>query len=135
LFSTRQPDAIIATDAVVGAVSHQVERNLKMSSQLRKFCGLASAFILAGALAGCATYGKCGVEGCAGDAKVTANVQSLFDQHPELGPPGTIEVQTIDHVVYLNGFAASGLERGTAVSLAQGTPGVTQVVNSIAVTH
>jgi osmotically-inducible protein OsmY len=106
-----------------------------MSTQLRKFYGLASAFVLAGALAGCATYGKCGIEGCAGDAKLTANVQSLFDQHPELGPPGTIDVQTIDHVVYLNGYVASGFERGTAVSLAQGSPGVTRVVSSIAVTR
>jgi osmotically-inducible protein OsmY len=111
----------------------QQERNLKMSIQLRKYYGLASAFILAGALAGCATYGKCGIEGCAGDAKVTANVQSLFDQHPELGPPGSIEVQTVDHVVYLNGLVASGFERSTAVSLAQGTSGVTRVVNTLAV--
>jgi osmotically-inducible protein OsmY len=104
-----------------------------MSSQIRKLYGLASAVILAGALAGCATYGKCGIEGCAGDAKVTATVQSLLEQHPELGPPGSIDVQTIDHVVYLNGFVASGLERGTAVSLAQGAPGVKKVVNTIAV--
>jgi osmotically-inducible protein OsmY len=109
------------------------ERNLKMSVQIRKLCGLASAFILAGVLAGCATYGKCGIEGCAGDAKVTANVKSLFDQHPELGPPGSIDVQTVDHVVYLNGLVASGFERSTAVSLAQGTPGVTKVVNTLAV--
>jgi osmotically-inducible protein OsmY len=111
----------------------QQERNLKMDSQLRKLGGLASAFILAGALAGCATYGRCGVEGCAGDATTTANVKSLFDQHPELGAPGSIDVQTVDHVVYLNGFVASGLERSTAVSLAQGTPGVTKVVNTLAV--
>ena len=106
-----------------------------MNSQLRKLCGLASAFIVAGVLAGCATNGKCGIEGCAGDANVTANVQSLFDQHPELGPPGSINVQTVDHVVYLNGLVASGFERRTAVSLAQGTPGVTRVVNTIAVDH
>jgi osmotically-inducible protein OsmY len=104
-----------------------------MNSQLRKLCGLASAFILAGALAGCATYGKCGIEGCASDAKTTANVKSLFDQHPELGPPGSIDVQTVNHVVYLNGLVASGFERSTAVSLAQGTPGVTKVVNTLAV--
>jgi osmotically-inducible protein OsmY len=104
-----------------------------MNSQLRKLGVLASAFILAGALAGCATYGKCGIEGCASDAKTTANVKSLFDQHPELGPPGSIDVQTVDHVVYLNGLVASGFERRTAVSLAQGTPGVTKVVNTLAV--
>jgi osmotically-inducible protein OsmY len=104
-----------------------------MNSQLRKLCGLASAFILAGALAGCATYGKSGIEGRADDAKTTANVKSLFDQHPELGPPGSIDVQTVDHVVYLNGLVASGFDRSTAVSLAQGTPGVTKVVNTLAV--
>jgi osmotically-inducible protein OsmY len=35
----------------------------------------------------------------------------------------------------LDGFVASGMERGIAGSLAQSAPGVTQVVNSIAVTH
>ena len=57
-----------------------------MSGHIRKLCGLASGLILAGALAGCATYDKCGFEGCPGDAQVTDNVQTLFDQHPELGP-------------------------------------------------
>jgi osmotically-inducible protein OsmY len=106
-----------------------------MSSYLRKLYGFSSAVILAGALAGCATYNKCGLGGCAGDAQVTSNVQTLFNQHPELGAPGEVEVQTIDHVVYLDGFAATGMERGTAGSLAQSAPGVTQVVNSITVTH
>jgi osmotically-inducible protein OsmY len=106
-----------------------------MSSYLRKLYGFSSAVILAGALAGCATYNKCGAEGCAGDAKVTSNVQTLFNQHPELGAPGEVGVQTIDHVVYLDGFVASGMERGIAGSVAQSAPGVTQVVNSIAVTH
>jgi hypothetical protein len=59
-----------------------------MSGHLRNLVGLSSAFVLTGALAGCATYAKCGIEGCAGDAKVTANVQALLDRHPELGPPG-----------------------------------------------
>jgi osmotically-inducible protein OsmY len=108
-------------------------RSSRMSSYLRKLYGLSSAVVLAGALAGCATYDKCGVEGCAGDAKVTSNVQTVFERHPELGAPGAVEVQTLDHVVYLSGFVASGLERDTAGSLAQTAPGVTQVVNSISV--
>ena len=106
-----------------------------MSSYLRKLYGVSSAVILAGALAGCATYEKCGLEGCAGDAKVTANVQALFDQHPELGPSGSIDVQTLDHVVYLNGLVDSGLERSMAVSLAQEAPGATRVVDTIAVSR
>jgi len=106
-----------------------------MSSYLRKLYGLSSFLILAGALAGCATYDKCGLEGCAGDAKVTSNVQTLFNQHAELGPSGAVGVQTINHVVYLDGVVATGFERETAGSLAQTAPGVTQVVNSISVTH
>jgi osmotically-inducible protein OsmY len=105
-----------------------------MSSFLRKSAAV-SAVILAAALAGCATYEKCGLEGCAGDAKVTANVKAVLDQHTELAAPGTIEVQTLDHVVYLNGFVDSGLERSTAESLAQQVPGVTRVVDSIAVSR
>jgi osmotically-inducible protein OsmY len=106
-----------------------------MSSYLRKLYGLSSAVILAGTLAGCATYQKCGLEGCAGDAEVTSNVQTMFNQHPELGPRGAVGVQTLDHVVYLDGFVASGFERETAVSLAQAAPGVTQVVSSIAISR
>ena len=50
-------------------------------------------------------------------------------------PPHSIDVQTIDHVVYLNGFVGAGLESDTAQSVADGAPGVARVVNDIAVTH
>jgi len=104
-----------------------------MSSQLRKFYGLASVFALAGALAGCATYEKCGLEGCASDSKVTANVKSLFQQHSDL-EANSIDVQTLNHVVYLNGMVANGLESEEAKSVALEAPGVTRVVNLLAVT-
>jgi osmotically-inducible protein OsmY len=118
------------------AISYQTfERILKMSSHIRKLCGFASAFILIGALTGCATYEKCGFGGCAGDAQVTQNVQSLFDRHPELGPPNSIQVQTLNHVVYLDGMVGEGLQSSLAESVALGAPGVTRVVNSIAVSH
>ena len=106
-----------------------------MSSHLRKLYGFASVFILTFSAAGCATYEKCGLGGCPGDANVTANVQALFDQHPELGPPNSIDVQTLDHVVYLNGLVSAGLQRREAESVALGTPGVTRVVDSIAIAH
>jgi hypothetical protein len=108
---------------------------LKMSSHIRKLCGLASGFVLAGALAGCATYDKCGLEGCTGDAQLTENVRTRFDHHPELGPPNSIQVQTLNHVVYLNGMVGEGLQSSEAESVALGAPGVTRVVNSITVTH
>ena len=104
-----------------------------MSSYLQKLGGLSSAFILTGVLAGCATYGECGIEGCAGDAKLSANVRALIDQHAELGAPNSIQVQTVDHVVYLNGTVSQGLQGREAQMAALQAPGVTQVVNSIAV--
>jgi osmotically-inducible protein OsmY len=95
----------------------------------------AFVVILASALPGCATNKGCGSGGCTGDAKITANVKTLFDQYPELGPPNSIDVQTLDQVVYLNGLVEEGLERSTAESVARQAPGVKQVVNSIAVSH
>ena len=95
----------------------------------------AFALILTSALSGCATYSKCGIEGCSGDAKITANVQAQFDQHPELGGPNSIHVQTLDHVVYLSGLVSVGMESRTAETIALEVPDVSRVVNSVAVAH
>ena len=96
---------------------------------------LASLLILAVALPGCATFRECGSNACADDAKISANVQTQLDRRPELGPPHSIDVQTIDHVVYLNGFVSAGLESETAQSVADEVPGVARVVSNIAVAH
>ena len=106
-----------------------------MSSWLRNLCGFAAVVILTSAATGCATYEKCGFGGCPGDANVTANVRERFDRYPELGPPNSIDVQTLDHVVYLNGLVSAGSQRREAESIAVGSPGVTRVVDSIAVVH
>lgn len=106
-----------------------------MNSHLRGIYGLASAFALTVALTGCATYEKCGFNGCAGDEKITQNVKTLFDEHPELGPPNSIDVQTLDRVVYLNGMAATGLEKREAESVAHDAPGAAEIVNLISVAH
>ena len=98
-----------------------------MSSYMRKFQGFTSAIIVIGAMAGCAT--------APGDAEETANVQARLDQHAALGAPNSIGVQTVDHVVYLNGLVSQGMEGREAESVAQGTPGVTKVVNLLAVPH
>lgn len=91
----------------------------------------AVAVILAGALAACATYRKCGFAGCPGDAKITNNVQTLLAQYPALQAPNLIRVQTADHVVYLYGEVNTELERSEAESVARAVPGVTRVVDSI----
>jgi osmotically-inducible protein OsmY len=81
-------------------------------------------------LSACATFEKCGFTGCPGDAQITADVKALFAKHPELGT--SIEVQTLDHVVYLYGLVDSPLESEIAKSAALEAPGVTRVVSSIA---
>jgi osmotically-inducible protein OsmY len=95
---------------------------------------LASFLILTVALPGCATFKEPG-SNADDDAKISANVQTQLDRRPQLGPPHSIDVQTINHVVYLNGFVGAGLESETAESVADEAPGVARVVNDIAVTH
>ena len=92
---------------------------------------LAFALILTGALSGCATFGKCDSDNCRDDAKITSEVQTLLDSHPELGDPPSIWVQTRDRVVYLNG-QLDDVAQADAASLAAQVPGVDTVVNSIA---
>ncbi len=99
---------------------------------LGRFFAAAFAPILAvGGLAGCATYEKCGLSGCPGDAQITANVQALLDRNPPLGPPNEVYVQTLDRVVYLNGVVDTPLEQRLAESVAREATGVTGVVNNI----
>jgi osmotically-inducible protein OsmY len=85
-------------------------------------------------LSGCSTFEKCGVEGCAGDNKITADVHAAFDQHQELGQPNLINVQTVNHVVYLSGHVSAGEMRATAESVARQVKGVTRVEDTIYVT-
>jgi osmotically-inducible protein OsmY len=92
---------------------------------------LAFTLVLTGALPGCAAYKKCGFAGCPGDAEITAEVRALFDQHPVLKPPNLLEVQTLDHVVYLNGLVDTDTQRLMAESVAHQAKGVAKVVNSI----
>jgi hypothetical protein len=85
------------------------------------------------ALSGCAlyqTYEKCGFRGCPGDAIITADVVWQLDRCSFM-EPNAVNVQTIDHVVYLNGVVRSSLEISTAESIADQVPGVTRVVNSM----
>jgi osmotically-inducible protein OsmY len=58
-------------------------------------------------------------------------VHALFDQHPALEPPNLLEVQTLNHVVYLTGLVDTDLERQMAESVALEAKGVAKVVNSI----
>jgi osmotically-inducible protein OsmY len=86
--------------------------------------------ILAGALPGCATLGKCDSDSCRDDTSITHSIQSELAQHPSV-EPNAISVQTRNHVVYLNGLVVSGLESDVAAAIAHDEPGVSRVVNSI----
>jgi osmotically-inducible protein OsmY len=92
---------------------------------------VASIVVLSGSLCACRTYEKCGISGCSGDAKITADVEALFHQYPELEPPNLVYVQTLDHVVYLTGQVNTRTESDTASSIALRVAGVKRVVNSI----
>jgi osmotically-inducible protein OsmY len=92
---------------------------------------LATGGWFAGWLQGCAVYEKCGLRGCPGDAQINSSVEALFSQHPVLLPPNLIQVQVLDHVVYLTGIVDTDLERKIASDVAGQAPGVTQVVSSI----
>lgn len=81
--------------------------------------------------AGCATFEKCGLRGCPGDAAISAEVQTLFDQHGALQAPNELHIQTLDRVVYLTGLVNSPREQQLATLIAREAPGVTSVVNSI----
>jgi osmotically-inducible protein OsmY len=98
---------------------------------MKQFRALTLAVILTCVLPGCAAYTKCGFSGCPSDAKITADVRALFDQHPELEPPNLINIRTLDHVVYLSGLVDTDLQSQVAQSLAHQVTGVTKVVNSI----
>ena len=94
-----------------------------------------SVLVLTGLFSGCAAYkayDKCGLRGCAGDANITSEIQTQFNQHLSL-EPNAITVQPLDHTVYLYGLVSSSLEIDTAESIAREVPGVTGVVSSVAV--
>ena len=88
-----------------------------------------ACFVLIGALSGCTTIEKCGLEGCASDRKITAKVEAIVNAHPEFGPPGTITVQTLNGVVYLDGELDDGLDKTDVRSIVRRVAGVKKVVN------
>jgi len=96
-------------------------------------CALTMALAAPGLFAGCAIESKCGFRGCPRDALITTKVQTLFGEHPDLGTE--VNVQTLNHVVYLSGFVAAREMRTAAEDIAGTAPGVSKVVDSIAVTH
>jgi BON domain-containing protein len=127
----RDPDKQTAPRPQVTAARGAAGCHGSRSAQL---CLLASALVLTSLLCGCAAYGsyrKCGHRECPGDAQITAEVRALLDQHPELGPPNQVYVQTLNQIVYLSGEVATDLQRDTADALAGQVAGARRVVDII----
>jgi osmotically-inducible protein OsmY len=103
-----------------------------MRKQPKRLSALALSVLWVAALPGCTVIPKCAPENCAADAEIKRNVQAVFAEHAEFGAPGTIRVQSINKVVYLNGLVNSDFERQSAEALALAVPDVKEVVNSIA---
>jgi osmotically-inducible protein OsmY len=93
----------------------------------------AGVLLLAGLLPGCAVESTCGWRGCPGDAQITASLRTQLNRHPDLEGVDSINVQTLDHVVYLSGEVSSGLMRDAAEAIAGKIPGVTRVEDNITV--
>jgi osmotically-inducible protein OsmY len=92
-----------------------------------KLIGLSLA--VAGLLCGCA-HGKFSRTE---DSRITTDVKAQLAQHPALGPPNLIYVQTHHRVVYLSGSVNTGLTITSAAELARQVPGVSRVVSNIGI--
>jgi osmotically-inducible protein OsmY len=94
---------------------------------------MALCVCLAAVLAGCATFGKCGLSECSADAKISAEVRTLLAQSPSLGAPNLIRVQTIQGVVYLRGLVSTPYQIAEAGSIAEQAAGATNVQNLLSI--
>src|ERR1700683_2646556 len=106
------------------------ESAIRMRASMR---AAALCICLAAALAGCAAFGKCGLRECAADAKISAEVRSLFAQSPALGAPNRISVQTMHSVIYLRGLVSTPYQIAEAGSLAARAPGAIGVQNLLSI--
>jgi osmotically-inducible protein OsmY len=82
-------------------------------------------------LNGCAIFPTCSPENCATDKQISADVSQLFSEHPELGPPAALHIQTINGVVYLSGPVDTDLVVRNAEALARQVANVKDVQNNL----
>ena len=102
----------------------------------RSLGSLVIVLSLSAGLPACAmveTAQKCGLKGCAGDADIEAHVKAALSQYPSFG--WEVSVQTLDHVVYLYGLVNTEMVRAEIADVVKTVPGVTRVVNSIALNN
>ena len=83
-------------------------------------------------LAGCAAQRRCEANGCADDAAITARIQAALYENKAIAT-WDIQVQTINHTVYLYGLVDTNVQRAFIDETAHKTQGVEKVVNSISI--
>jgi hypothetical protein len=106
---------------------------LKGPPLMRNISALIAGLILISALSGCAALEKCGFAGCPDDAKITTDVNEQFRQHVDLSLPNLLNVQTLDHVIYLSGTVSSDLQRYQAEEVARQASDGAPIVDTIGV--
>lgn len=112
--------------------SKSIDRNVcQTSTGTKKRLAFVAALTVAAALPGCAMFPQS--SNPTFDREITADVETRFGQNAELEAPNLLSVQTINRVVYLNGWVSTGLQRRDAELAANQVQGVDRVVNSIAV--
>jgi len=87
-----------------------------------------SAFALAAAST---VSAQASVNQSADDANIAVSIATALDTAPALGGESSIQVQSIGHVVYLHGLVDTNLQKALVESIAEKTPGVERVVNSL----
>ncbi|HET7065254.1 MAG TPA: BON domain-containing protein [Rudaea sp.] len=83
-------------------------------------------------LSGCAAPRKCEANGCADDKAITAKIEAALYANKAIAT-WDIQVQTINHTVYLYGLVDTNVQRSFIEETAHKTEGVEKVVNSISI--
>jgi osmotically-inducible protein OsmY len=83
-------------------------------------------------LGGCAAHHKCEGNACADDKAITAKIEAALRANAAIAT-WDIQVQTINHTVYLYGLVDTNVQRAFIDETAHKTEGVEKVVNSISI--
>jgi len=83
-------------------------------------------------LSGCAAHHKCDANACADDKAITAKIEAALYANAAIAT-WDIQVQTINHTVYLYGLVDTNVQRAFIEETAHKTEGVEKVVNSISI--
>jgi osmotically-inducible protein OsmY len=77
-------------------------------------------------------YRKCGFSGCPGDKEIAAQIETALRATPGISY-WDIQVQSLDHVVYLYGLVDTNPERARVEEVASSVSGGLKIVNSISI--